>query len=195
VAPANSTYGSPIQLTATVAPVTLPGPSTPLGVVTFYNGASALGTGTLAGGVATLDTSGLPGGSYNLTCMYGGSAIYAASNCNAVPVVIHAAPTALTLTSSRNPAGFLDSITLTARLTVNGQSAGAGNTLHVSIHGETVTLSTDSTGSATYNIATLPPNSYPVTASFAATNDLLASAASLTEVVTAAPTEIDWPVT
>jgi hypothetical protein len=190
VAPATSTYGSSITLTATVSPVTLPAPSTPTGVVTFYNGASAIGTGTLTGGVAALAYGSLPGGSYNLTCMYSGSSIYATSNCNPVPVIINAAPTALTLSSSNNPAPFLSAVTFTARLTVSGQSAGAGNTILLSINGQIIGLTTDATGSATYAIGTLVPNSYPVTASFAATNNLLASSASLTEFITAAPTSI-----
>ncbi|MGH9585818.1 MAG: Ig-like domain-containing protein, partial [Acidobacteriaceae bacterium] len=76
----------------TVSPATLPGPSTPTGVVTFYNGASALGTATLVGGVANLTSTSLSGGSYNLTCMYSGSSIYSVSNCNPVPVVIKAPP-------------------------------------------------------------------------------------------------------
>jgi len=188
--PTTSTYGSPVTLTATVLPAALPALSTPTGVVTFYNGASVLGTGTLAGGVATLASVSLPGGSYNLTCLYGGSAIYATSNCNPVPVIVNAAPTALTLSSSMNPATYLSTITLTARLTVNGQSAGAGNTIQLSINGQTISLTTDATGSATYTIGTLLPNSYPVIASFAATNSFLASSASLTEVITAAPTSI-----
>jgi hypothetical protein len=190
VAPTTSTYGSQVTLTATVASATLPGPSTPTGVVTFYNGASAIGTGTLVGGVATLASVSLPGGSYNLTCMYGGSSIYATSNCNPVPVIINAAPTALTLSSSNNPAAYLSTVTFTVRLTVNDQSAGAGNAILLNINGQTISLTTDATGSATYPIATLPPNSYPVTARSAATNNLLASSASLTEVITAAPTSI-----
>jgi hypothetical protein len=190
VAPTTSTYGAPVTLTATVSPATPPGPSTPTGVVTFYNGASIIGTGTLVGGVATVAPVYLPAGSYNLTCTYGGSSIYATSNCNSVPVVINAAPTALTLSSSMNPAPYLSSVTFTARLTVNGQSAGAGDNIQFSINGQMISLTTDATGSATYTIATLPPNSYPVTASFAATNNLLASSASLTEVITAAPTSI-----
>ena len=189
-APAISTYGSTVTLTAIVSPATLPASSTPTGVVTFYNGASAIGTGTLEGGVATLVSSSLPGGNYNLSCMYGGSSIYATSNCNTIPIVILPAPTALTLSSSNNPATYLSTITFTARLTVNGQSAGAGNTVHLSLNGQTVSLTTDATGSAIYAIGTLAPNSYPVAASFAATNDFLASSASLTEIVTAAPTSI-----
>jgi len=195
VAPTTSTYGSPVTLTATVSPAALPAPSTPTGVVTFYNGASVLGTGTLAGGVATLASVSLPGGSYNLTCMYGGSSIYATSNCSPVSAVVNAAPTALTLSSGNNPATFLSTITFTARLTVNGQSAGAGNSIQLSINGQSIGLATDATGSATYSIGTLLPNSYPVTASSAATNNLLASSASLTEVITAALTSISLTAT
>jgi hypothetical protein len=190
VAPTTSTYGSPVTLTATVSPTTPPGPSAPTGAVTFLNGSTVIGTGTLGGGVASLAYSSLAGGSYNLTCTYSGSSIYAASNCNSVPVIVDAAPTTLTLSSSINPAQFLGTITFTARLTVNGQPAGAGNTIHLTINGQIISLTTDATGTATYRIATLVPNSYPVIANFAATNSFLASSASLTEVITTAPTTI-----
>jgi hypothetical protein len=189
--PTVSTYGSAVTLTATVSPATQPGPSTPTGVVTFYNGSSVIGIGALADGVATLTSHSLPGGSYNLTCMYSGSLIYTTSNCNPIPVVIHAAPTTLTLSSSKNPAPALSPIALTARLTVNGQSAGAGNIIHLGISGQIITLTTDATGSATYTIGTLIPNSYPAAASFATTDNLLASSASLTEVVTIVPTSVN----
>ncbi len=187
VAPAISTYGSPVTLTATVTPSTPPGPSTPAGVVTFYNGATVIGTGTLADGITTLSSGILAAGSYNLTCTYGGSSIYAASNCNSVPVTVNVAPSSLAIGSSSNPATYLTPVTFTARLTANGISAGAGNTIQLSINGQVINLTTDATGSATYTIATLAPNSYPVMASFAGTNNLQASSASLTEVITAAP--------
>jgi hypothetical protein len=190
VAPPTSTFGSPVTLTATVSSVKQPPPSTPTGVVTFYRGASAIGTATLAAGAAALTTNILPGGSYNLTCTYGGSSIYSTSNCAPVPVVIDPAPSALTLTSSRNPAPYLSSVTFTAGLTLNGRPAGAGNTLHLGINGQSINLTTDAAGSTTYSISTLQPNSYPVTASFTATSDFLASTASLTQVITAAPTSI-----
>jgi len=188
VAPAMTTYGTPVTLTATVAPATPPGPSTPTGVVTFYNGPAVIGTGTLAGGIAILVDGSLAGGSYNLTCTYGGSSIYAASNCNSVPVTVNAAPTALAIGSSSNPATYLTPVTFTVRLTANGQSAGAGNAIQLGINGQVINLTTDATGSATYTIATLAPNSYPVNASFASTNNLQASSASLIEVITAAST-------
>jgi hypothetical protein len=188
VNPVTSTYGSPVTLTATVSPATLPGPSTPTGIVTFYNGAIAVGTGTLVNGVATTSLTTLPGGTYNLTCTYAGSSLYASSRCNSVPVVINAAASTLTLSSSSNPAPALSPVTLTARLTVNGQSTGAGNTIALSLNGQTVSLTTDATGSAAYTLNTLTPGSYSVVAGFATTSSLLASSASLTQVITAIPT-------
>jgi hypothetical protein len=185
VAPATITYGSPVTLTATVAAVPPPGPSTPTGTVTFYNGSSGLGTGTLAGGIATLSASNLPGGTYTLTCMYSGSSIYETSNCNSVPVTVNAAATTLTIHSSANPAAALSPVTFTVQLMVGGQTVGAGNAVSLTINGQTASLVTDATGSASTTISTLTPGSYPVAASFAGTSSSLASSASLTEVVNA----------
>jgi hypothetical protein len=190
VAPTTSTYGAPTTLTATVSPATSPGPGSPTGTVTFYNGASVLGTGTLAGAVATLPSVSLPGGSYNLTCTYGGSSTYAISNCNSVPVIVNAAPTALTLSSSNNPSQYLTSVTFSLHLTVNGQPSPAGSVITLSLNGQTVSLMTDATGIATYTIVTLQPGSYAVTARFTPTNNFLASSSSLMEAINTAPTAV-----
>ena len=195
VTPATSTYGSPVTLTATVSPATPPGPSTPTGTVTFYNGGANVGTAALANGVASLTLSTLPGGSDNLTCTYSGSTVYSTSSCNTVPLVVNAAPTALTLTSSNNPATALTPVTFTATLSANGKPSGAGNSITLSLNGQTVTLATGATGSATYAINTLTPNTYPITANFLATPSLLASTASLTETVNPAPTATTLTVT
>jgi hypothetical protein len=195
VSPTTSTYGSPVTLTATVSPTTPPGPSTPTGTVIFFNGGTVIGSGTLANGVVTVILNILPGGTDNVTCTYNGSSIYATSNCNTVPVAITAAATTLTLSSSNNPAPALSPIIFTARLTTNGQSTGAGNAITLSLNGQTINLTTDATGSATYTISTLTPGSYPVTANFAGTNSLHTGSASLTEVITAVPTNTGLTVT
>jgi len=188
VTPPNSIYASPITLTATVSPATPPGPSTPTGTVTFYNGSSVLGTGTLAGGVATLGTNSLPGGSNTLSCIYSGSSIYAASNCSPVPVTVNPAPSALSLVSTSNPAAYLSPVALKLTLTLNGKPAAAGMSLHLTINGQTANLTTDATGSASYTMPSLPPGSYPATAAFAGTSNFEASSDSLTEVIIAART-------
>lgn len=188
VTPVSSTYGSPVTLIATVAPATPPGPGTPSGTVTFSNAGSNIGTATVANGSASLTLTTLPGGTDNLTCTYSGSNIYASSSCNSIPVLVNAAATALTLTSSNNPATALTPITFTATLSSNGKPAPAGNTITLTVNGQTVTLTTNSTGSATYTTSTLTPNTYPVTATFPGTSSLLGSTASLTQVVSPAPT-------
>jgi hypothetical protein len=195
VTPTSSTFGSPVTLTATVSPTTPPGPNTPTGTVSFYNNGVPLGPVILVNGVANLTLSTLPGGTDNLTCTYGGSSVYATSNCNTIPVTINAAASSLTLISSNNPAPALSQVLFTARLSSNGQSVGAGNAITLSLNGQNILLTTDATGSATYAISTLSPGSYPVTASFAATSSLLASSAALTEVITAVPTATNLTVT
>ena len=106
-------------------------------------------------------------------------------------VSVKAAATSLTLSSNLNPAPALSPVSFAARLTVNGQSAGAGNAIRIVLDGQTINLTTDATGTASYTISTLTPNTYPVTASFAATNNLLPSSSALTEVITTAPTSIN----
>lgn len=145
--------------------------------------------------MANLTIRSLPAGSYTLTCIYSGNSIYATSNCNAVPVAVSPAPTALNLSSSNNPAPYLSPVTFTAHLTVNGQPAGAGNTIALSIAGQIVSLTTDATGSASDTASTLPAGSDAVTATFAAANNLLASSASLTEVITPLPTTVSLSAT
>ncbi len=188
VSPTSTTFGSPVKLTATVSPATPPGAGTPTGTVSFYNGSSSLVAATLVNGVASTTLSTLPSGTYALTCTYNGSSVYGGSSCNTVPVTVAPAASALTLTSSLNPAPALTSITFTAHLTTNSQPAPAGNIIVLSLNGQTISLTTDATGSASYSLSTLTPGSYPVNASFAATSNLLASTASLTEVVNALAT-------
>jgi len=188
VSPGNTTFGSPVTLTATVSPTIPPGAGTPIGSVTFYNSGTVLNTAPLSNGVATLTLSTLPGGVDNLTCTYSGSSIYATSNCNTIPTTIAAAASTLILVSSLNPAPALTSITFTASLTANGQPAPAGNTIVFTLNGQIINLFTDATGTAAYTLNTLTPGSYPVTATYAATASLKASSASLTEVITAIPT-------
>jgi hypothetical protein len=67
---------APVTFTATV---TASGP-TPTGSVTFFDGATSLGVISLNGsGVATYTTSTLTGGSHNITAVYSGSSVNAAS--------------------------------------------------------------------------------------------------------------------
>lgn len=192
VNPTSAIVGAPITLAATVSAAAPPGVGVPTGSVTFKNGVAVVGTSPLANGISSLVLATLPAGADQLTCEYSGDSGYSTSNCNTVPITLNPAATTLTLASSANPAVALAAITFTAHLSTGAQPA-AGNTIQLAYNpGRAapvlVPLVTDATGTATYTTSALTPGSFPVSASFAATADLLASSASLTEIVTANPT-------
>jgi hypothetical protein len=92
-APANSTYGASVTLSAAVASTS----GTPTGTVTFYNGTTSLGTGTLNGsGVATLTTTTLPGGTDSLVAGYAGTGTFAASYSSASSITVSAVAQTIT---------------------------------------------------------------------------------------------------
>ena len=85
--------GSPVTLTATVAPAAASGS------VEFFNGATSLGTGALAAGAASLTTSALPVGTASVTAVYAGAAGYATSTSAPVSVVVSAVAARTTTTT------------------------------------------------------------------------------------------------
>jgi hypothetical protein len=92
-APASSTYGTSVTLTATVASTD----GTPGGSVTFYSGTTELGTGTLnASGVATLSTTTIPGGTDSLTATYGAAGNFASSTSAASSITVSQATQTIT---------------------------------------------------------------------------------------------------
>jgi hypothetical protein len=100
--PTPSSFGQPVTLTATVAPVA-PGTGTPTGTVSFYNGSTLLGTGTLAAGSggdqASLVVSSLPVGSNTINATYSGDPSYGTSSTtHSATQVVGAATTTLTAT-------------------------------------------------------------------------------------------------
>jgi hypothetical protein len=70
--------GSPVSLTAAVAP------SSATGAVEFFSGATSLGTAPVASGSAVLTTSALPVGSHSITAVYSGSS----ASSTSAPVVV-----------------------------------------------------------------------------------------------------------
>jgi hypothetical protein len=146
IAPANSTYGASVILSATVASTS----GTPTGTVTFYSGTTSLGTGPLNGaGVAMLTTTTLPGGTDSLVAAYAGAGNFAASSSSASSITVSAvaqtinfpaiasrvygsAPFAVTATSSAG-SNYPVTITVTSGpATINGgvvTLTGAGTVL------------------------------------------------------------------
>ena len=178
-----------VTLTATVASASSGG-ATPTGQVLFYLNGQQFHLSTLVNGVATY-TSTLPAGTNQIYALYLGESggIYDGSNSNTVSVTITAAPSALSLTSSLNPAPALTPFNLSAQLTLaNGSAAGAGYPVTFTIAPITTATQaiTNASGTATTTSAGLLPGQYLVTATFAGTSDLQpATATSFIETITA----------
>lgn len=129
-APAASTYGQAIVLTATLAPFSAGSNTTNGGTVTFSNGGTALGTGILTGGMATLTTSALLGGTDALTAAYAGDTNFTGSNAALSVTVAKAAATvalgslSATYSGSAHPATATTTPSgLNVGLTYNGAAA------------------------------------------------------------------------
>jgi|GEM_PF-2466068 len=179
-----STYGTAVTFTATVTS----GAGTPTGTVTFKDGATSIGTGALSGGHATLTTSTLTGGAHSITAAYGGSANFAASTSGAITQTVHAAASATTLSSSKNPSVFNQSVTFTAKVTSTGGTP-AGT---VTFKNGGATLGTgalNGSGIATFTTTTLAVGAHSITAAYAGNGDFLAStSAALSQTVNKAAT-------
>jgi hypothetical protein len=122
---ASSTYGTPVQLTATI---TGSGSGTPAGTVTFADGSMTLGTSTLdSSGMATLSTSTLGAGSHSLTATYGGDSNYSGSGSSALPYQVSQAGTSTAVSSSSSTSTQGQSVTFTATVTpaTSGTPIGA----------------------------------------------------------------------
>ena len=85
-----SVYGSPVTLTATVAPATA------TGTVTFKDGSTTLGTGTVSSGIATYGTSALVAGSHSIVATYGGDTNYNGSTSSTLTQTVNKATPTIT---------------------------------------------------------------------------------------------------
>ena len=85
-----SVYGSPVTLTATVAPATA------TGTVTFKDGSTTLGTGTVSSGIATYGTSALVAGSHSIVASYGGDTNYNGSTSSTLTQTVNKATPTIT---------------------------------------------------------------------------------------------------
>ena len=79
--PANTQYGDPLTLTATVV-------DGATGAVSFFDGAVLLGMGTVSSGEATLVTTALTAGTHTITAVYNGDGVYASSESGPVTAIV-----------------------------------------------------------------------------------------------------------
>jgi hypothetical protein len=169
---------------------------TPVGSVTFLDGATALCSAvTTTGGTATCGTASLEAATHSLSAVYtSSSANFAGSTSATLTQAVNAAGTAVTLTSSDGGAGtWPTAATETATVTA---SSGAQPSGTVAFFNDNVPISQCAAvpfspdAPAQCALGTLDPGTYAVTATAtpATTDDTASTSTALTEVVQQAPT-------
>ena len=169
-----STFGSNVTFTATVSS----GAGTPIGTVTFKDGAASIGTGALSGGHATLTTAALGGGNHSITAVYGGTANFATSASGAITQTVHAATTASALTASVNPSSYNQSVTFTAKVT-SGGGIPAGTVTFKSGGATVGTGALNGSGVATFATNALIVGAHSITAVYAGNGNFAASTSAV----------------
>ena len=187
VAPNPAIVGQSVTFTATVAPMPT---STPLGSVSFFNGATLLGNATVnSSGTATLATASLTVGADSITAVYSGDAGFATSTSTAVSETVTLAATTTVLSAAPNPALVGQSVTFTATVAPapTGTPLGSVNFFD----GATLlgNATVNSLGIATFAAASLPLGADSITAVYSgnagfATSTSIAVSEAITMVVT-----------
>jgi Bacterial Ig-like domain (group 3) len=175
--PNPSLAGQGVTFTATVSG------STPIGTVTFKDGATPLGTGPLNGsGVATFTTAALTAGSHAVTAAYGGDASNGSSASSVLTQTVGQAATTASVTSSVNPSAPGQPVTFTA--TVASPGGTPTGTVTFSDSGAPIGTGPLAGGVATLTTATLAAGSHSITVRYAGATGFAASTSSaLTQTV------------
>jgi sugar lactone lactonase YvrE len=175
-----SSYGQSVTLTATV---TSPGPAIPTGNVVFKNGTTTLATVALnSSGVATLTRTNLPTGTLALTVTYNGDTQSAPSSSGVLTQTVNPAPSTTTISSSRNPSTFGQSVRLRATVATNSGVTATG-TVTFTLGSTTLGTVTLSGGSASLSTTTLPRGTDAITATYIGTANIAGSSGSITQQV------------
>jgi len=111
-----ATYGQAVTFVATVQPAS---GGAVTGTVTFFDGTTTLATAIVTNNnsqhnSASLTLANPQGGTHSITAIYTGDSNYAGSTSSALTETVNPANSAISLTSSQNPASFGQSVTLTA---------------------------------------------------------------------------------
>jgi hypothetical protein len=181
-------FGQTVTFTATVKAAA----GTPTGNVTFQDGSTTLGTGTLNGsGQATFTTSALSVASHTITASYAGNTSFNASTSGSLAEKVNPAATTTTIVASPSSAVFGQAATFTATVKVSAPGTGVPGGV-VTFKDGSVTLGTgvlNGSGQAIFSTSALAVASHTITASYAGTVNVAASASGkLTEKVNKAVT-------
>jgi hypothetical protein len=185
---ATAVFGQSVTLTANVSSAA----GTPTGFVTFRAGSSVLGTALVdANGQAMLTIPPLGVGNTSLTASYTGTGNFANSTSAAVALTVNRAATAVTLTSSANPAAAGQSVTFTAAVSVLAPGAGVPTGTVTFMDGNVV-LGTaaviPSVGTARFTTSFAAAGGHVITAVYSGDVNIAGSSQTLTEQVNAPAT-------
>jgi hypothetical protein len=176
-------YGAAGTLKASVDAVA-PGGGTPAGTVTFREGEAVLAAVPLSSaGIATYPLKALSPGAHEITATYSGNANYGASEAVATQTIVKAS-TALTLTSTKNPAAQGASGTLKA--TVKAVAPGTGvpaGTVTFSEGEATLAIIPLSSGAASLPLKSLPAGSHEITARYSGGSNYESSEGAIVQVI------------
>jgi Bacterial Ig-like domain (group 3)/Right handed beta helix region len=153
-----STSGQSVTFTATVTANA--GSGTPVGAVTFLDGAKSLATVTLQNGVAAYSTSSLSVGTHSIAANYSNSTNWKGSSAS-LSQVVNGIQTSTVLTAVPNPVYATHSVKLTAQ--VAGMSGGTptGSVTFFDGGAQLATASLNSSGNAAATITFAAASSTP----------------------------------
>jgi autotransporter-associated beta strand protein len=173
----SSVFGQPVTFSAVVT--ALSGGGVPNGNVTFFDGSTPVATVALdATGTATVVlTTQLAAGSHDLTASYLGNNNYAGSaSLDDAPLTVGQDGTSVVITSSANPSGLTQPVTLTAKIVPAAPGSGAATGTATFMDGSAV-LGTVKVvgGQAQLTISTLAVGDHDITVSYSGDSNFIGS--------------------
>ena len=182
--PTTSTVGSPVTFTAAVT-ATDSNVTVTSGTIDFLEGETVLGTTSLSDGTAAWTTSTLAAGTHDVTARYSGDALFNGSTSATVTATVQHSTTT-TVEATRAVSVYGQPLTLTATVVRDDTTAPAGTVWFYDGKNLLGTGQLDSTGTATYQLATpeapAVANGYHITATYG--GDTLDASSTSTEVLT-----------
>jgi acetyl esterase/lipase len=164
----------------------------PTGTVSFFNGSENIGTVPLENGVAELRIKTLEVGAHNISAMYSGAEGFGASTSAVIIHHVIKGRPQVSLASSAPASVYGDPVTLTIAVAgIFGSPRTPTGSVSVEIGGSIAdikTLSPD--GTATLTVPVIPAGVHTVTASYAGDEAFHPDHASITHMVTKAPTTV-----
>jgi Bacterial Ig-like domain (group 3)/FG-GAP-like repeat len=129
------------------------------GTVTFLDGATVLGTSSITGTTAALTTSSMSGGAHSVSAQYNGDSNHSAGSSNVLLQVVRRISVSITISSSKNPSIYHDSVMLS--FAVAGVGATPTGTLSIADGGTNLgTVTLDASGHVSLSFSTLQAGSH-----------------------------------